>query len=97
VYGFQHVGCQLITATLRNVYLVESHAGRHILTVHRHGQRTWDEIAVEWRFMDSLARHAIPGAAAVATTSGEQILRLLSKAKSDHSPMSECAQATRGA
>jgi hypothetical protein len=34
-YGFQDVRCQLITATLRDVYLVESRAG------HTHQSDAW--------------------------------------------------------
>src|SRR5438067_1961325 len=75
-YGFQHVRCQLITATLRDVYLVVSSAGRHILIVYRHDQRTWDEIAAEWRFVSYLAEHAVPVAPAIATVTGEQIVTL---------------------
>jgi Ser/Thr protein kinase RdoA (MazF antagonist) len=75
-YGLQHVRCQLITATLRDVYLVESHVGRHILIIYRHDQRTWDEIAAEWQFVDYLAQQAVPVAPAIATTIGEQILTL---------------------
>jgi len=75
-YGFEDVHCQLITATLRDVYLVESRAGRHILIVYRHGQRTRDEIAAEWRFVDYLARHAVPVAPAIATSTGDQIFTL---------------------
>jgi Ser/Thr protein kinase RdoA (MazF antagonist) len=73
-YDFQHVRCQLITATLRDVYLVESHAGRHILIIYRHDQRSFDEIAAEWRFVDYLAEHDVPVAPAIATVTGEQIL-----------------------
>jgi Ser/Thr protein kinase RdoA (MazF antagonist) len=75
-YGFEHVRCQLITATLRDVYLVESRAGRHILIVYRHDQRSFDEIAAEWRFVDYLAQHAIPVAPALVTTSGTQLMSL---------------------
>ena len=75
-YGFEHVHCQLITATLRDVYLVESRAGRHILIVYRHGQRAWDEIAAEWQLVDYLAQHAVPVAPAIATSTGEQMLTL---------------------
>jgi Ser/Thr protein kinase RdoA (MazF antagonist) len=66
-YGFQDVHCQLITATLRDVYLVESQAGRHILIVYRHDQRTRDEIVAEWQFVNYLARQAVPVAPAIAT------------------------------
>jgi Ser/Thr protein kinase RdoA (MazF antagonist) len=75
-YGFQHARCQLITATLRDVYLVESRAGQHILIVYRHDQHTFDGIAAEWRFVDYLAQHAVPVAPAIVTITGEQILRL---------------------
>jgi Ser/Thr protein kinase RdoA (MazF antagonist) len=75
-YGFQDVRCQLITATLRDVYLVESRAGRHILIIYPHAQRSFDDIAAEWRFVGYLAQHAVPVAPAVATTMGEQILTL---------------------
>jgi Ser/Thr protein kinase RdoA (MazF antagonist) len=74
-YGFEHARCQLITATLRDVYLVESLAGRHILIVYRHNHRTWDAIAAEWRFVDYLAQHSVPVAPAVRMQGGgEQIL-----------------------
>jgi Ser/Thr protein kinase RdoA (MazF antagonist) len=73
-YGFQNVRCQLITATLRDVYLVESRAGRHILIVYRHDQRTREEIAAEWQLVDYLAQHAVPVAPAIATITGEQIV-----------------------
>lgn len=75
-YGFEDVRCQLITATLRDVYLVVSRAGRHILIVYRHAQRTWDQIAAEWRFVDELAQYAVPVAPAIATITGEQIIAL---------------------
>jgi Ser/Thr protein kinase RdoA (MazF antagonist) len=75
-YGFQHVRCQLITTTLRDVYLVASRAARHILIVYRHDQRTFDQIAAEWRFVEYLAQHSVPVAPAIATTTGEQIITL---------------------
>src|SRR5215216_6212674 len=73
-YGFQHVRCQLITATLRDVYLVESRAGRHILIVYRHDQRTFDEIVAEWRFVAYLAQQSVPVAPAITTTKGEHLI-----------------------
>jgi Ser/Thr protein kinase RdoA (MazF antagonist) len=75
-YGLQDVQCQLITATLRDVYLVASRTGRSILIVYRHGERTWDTIAAEWQFVGYLAEHAVPVAPALAALSGEQILTL---------------------
>src|SRR5436190_11595018 len=73
-YGFQDAHCQLITATLRDVYLVESRAGRHILIVYRHDQRTFDDIAAEWRFVDYLAQQSVPVAPAITTTIGEHLI-----------------------
>jgi len=73
-YGFQHVQCQLITATLRDVYLVVSDAGRHILIVYPHAPHTFDAVMAEWRFVDYLAQHSVPVAPALMTNSGEYIL-----------------------
>lgn len=73
-YGFQDVQCQLITATLRDVYLVLSPAGRHILIVYRHEQRTYEEIAAEWNFVAYLAQQHVPVAPALLTLKGESIL-----------------------
>jgi Ser/Thr protein kinase RdoA (MazF antagonist) len=81
-YGLQHVRCQLITATLRDVYLVESHVGRHILIIYRHGQRTWGEIAAEWRFVDYLVHHSVPVAPAIATTARRSARSTCSAARS---------------
>jgi Ser/Thr protein kinase RdoA (MazF antagonist) len=73
-YGFQNVHCQLITATLRDVYLVLSHANRHILIVYHHRQHTYDEIVAEWRFVAYLAQQHVPVAPALPTTNGDPIL-----------------------
>jgi Ser/Thr protein kinase RdoA (MazF antagonist) len=75
-YGLRDVHCQLITATLRDVYLVEARAGRSILIVYRHEQRTRNEVCAEWQFVEYLAQHALPVAPALATLSGEQIVTL---------------------
>ena len=44
-YRLVDVRCQLITATMRDVYLVTSDQGRYVLFVYRHGQRSAEEIA----------------------------------------------------
>lgn len=75
-YGFRDVHCQLITATLRDVYLIVSRASRHILIVYRHGQRTLNEITAEWEFVDYLAMHNVPVAPAIPTMSGTPILTI---------------------
>jgi Ser/Thr protein kinase RdoA (MazF antagonist) len=73
-YGLQDARCQLITATLRDVYLVTSRAGRHILIIYRHNQQTHDEIVAEWQLVEYLAREQVPVVLAVPTRNGDTIL-----------------------
>ncbi|MBI5301710.1 MAG: phosphotransferase [Chloroflexi bacterium] len=76
-YGLANVRCQLITATLRDVYLVTSSQGRHVLYVYRHGQRSNDEVSAEWQFVDYLYDSGVPVAPAVPRKSGEYLLSFL--------------------
>jgi Ser/Thr protein kinase RdoA (MazF antagonist) len=76
-YGFEQVGCQLITTTLRDVYLITSIQGRHILYVYRHGQRSVEEITAEWRFVDYLRTAGLPVAPAIQSKSGRYLLEFL--------------------
>jgi Ser/Thr protein kinase RdoA (MazF antagonist) len=73
-YGLENVNCQLITATLRDVYRVASSRGRHILYVYQHGQRSAREIAAEWLWVDYLYASGVPVAPAVPTRSGDCLL-----------------------
>lgn len=73
-YSLQHVRCRLISATLRDVYLVISTVGRHILIVYPSAPHTYDDILAEWRFVSYLARRSVPVAPAVAASSGEYLL-----------------------
>lgn len=70
-YALSNVRCQLISTTMRDVYLVTSGSGRHILMVYRHGLRTAIEVAAEWQFVDYLHAKGIPVAPAVKTKRGE--------------------------
>ena len=70
-YGLQHVRFQLITATMRDVYVVTSDVGLRILMIYRHGARTRDEIDAEWQFVDFLDRSGISVAPAVRRRNGE--------------------------
>ena len=73
-YGLQDARCQLITATLRDVYCVISRTGRHILIIYRHDQQTLDEIAAEWQLVDYLAGHQVPVVPAIPARNGNTIL-----------------------
>ncbi|HSH79081.1 MAG TPA: phosphotransferase [Herpetosiphonaceae bacterium] len=73
-YGLQDARCQLITATLRDVYHVISRMGHHILIVYRHDQQTLDEIAAEWQLVDYLARQQVPVVPAIPARNGNPIL-----------------------
>ena len=59
-YGLADVRCQLLTATLRDVYLVSSNEGRYVLCVYRHEHRPTDEIRAEWQFVDYLGANGVP-------------------------------------
>ena len=73
-YGLQDARCQLITATLRDVYRVISRMGSHVLIIYRHGQQTLDEIVAEWQLVDYLARHQVPVMPAIPARNGNVIL-----------------------
>jgi Ser/Thr protein kinase RdoA (MazF antagonist) len=76
-YGLENVACQLITTTLRDVFLVTSSQGRHILYIYRYGQRSADEIAAEWQYVDYLHDSGLPVAPAVPRGSGGYLLSFL--------------------
>ena len=73
-YGLPNVRCQLITASLRDVYLVTSDGGRRVLFVYRHGHRSPAEITSEWQFVDYRDGHGVPVAPAVRRRDGELLL-----------------------
>ncbi len=73
-YGLSAVRCQLITATMRDVYLVTSQEQRCVLYVYRAGQRLPAQILSEWTFVDFLHKHGIPVAPAIRRLNGELLM-----------------------
>jgi Ser/Thr protein kinase RdoA (MazF antagonist) len=72
-YALADVRCQLITTTVRDVYLVTTSKQRFVFFVYRSGHRTYEEIAVEWSFVAYLDAHGVPVAPAMPTTNGDLI------------------------
>jgi Ser/Thr protein kinase RdoA (MazF antagonist) len=75
-YGLVGVRTQLLTASMRDVYLVTSDRQRNILFVYRHGARTADEIRAEWAFVEHLAASGVPVAPALRTIHNQLVLEL---------------------
>ncbi len=73
-YGLADVRCQLITASLRDVYQVSSGDERYVLFIYRHGHRSLEEIESEWRFVRYLYDNHLPVAPAIPTQAGDLIL-----------------------
>jgi Ser/Thr protein kinase RdoA (MazF antagonist) len=73
-YGLTSVTCQLITASLRDVYFVASADAQHVLYLYRAGQRTLPEILAEWRFVSFLHAGGVPVAPAMPTRDGGWLL-----------------------
>lgn len=73
-YGLSVVRCQLITAFMRDVYLVTADQKRYIFYLYRHQQRTGSEIRAEWQFVDFLYAHGVAVAPAILSKSGEYVL-----------------------
>lgn len=73
-YRLSGVRCQLITATIRDVYLVVSGSKRHILYIYQHDQRTANEIRAEWEFVGYLYSKGVPVAPAIPTANGTHLL-----------------------
>lgn len=74
-YGLTNVRCQLITSTVRDVYLVTTLQQRFILFVYRHGYRPFEQIAAEWHFVAYLTAHGVPVAPAVFSRHGDLLLQ----------------------
>jgi Ser/Thr protein kinase RdoA (MazF antagonist) len=75
-YGLSGVSCQLISATMRDVYLVVSNDGRNILMLYQHGLHTAEEVAAEWQFLDFLAANGLSVAPAIKTRGGDYMIVL---------------------
>lgn len=75
-YGLHDVRCQLIQATMRDVYRVDTAQRPYALFIYRHAQRTPEEITAEWRFIEFLHTKGAPVAPAVRRQNGELLLTL---------------------
>src|SRR5512147_2512303 len=73
-HGISDVHCQLITASMRDVYLVTSYENRYVLYIYRCDQRTPAEILAEWKFVAFLYTNGIPVAPAVPNKNGELLM-----------------------
>jgi Ser/Thr protein kinase RdoA (MazF antagonist) len=76
LYGWSHVGCQLIKGTMRDVYEVVAEAQHAILCVYRHGERTHDEIAAELAIMRHLYAQGVAAPLPVAMLDGKTLFAL---------------------
>jgi Ser/Thr protein kinase RdoA (MazF antagonist) len=73
-YGFANVICQLLAASMRDIYLVRTDSQRFILVVYRAGVRNVAEIQGEWQFVSYLAEHGMLVAPAIRTRKDELLL-----------------------
>ncbi|MEM7116466.1 MAG: phosphotransferase [Chloroflexota bacterium] len=73
-YGLLNVRCQLLTATMRDVYLVTSAQGKNIFYIYLHHECRAAEIAAEWQFVTYLFAHKLPVAPAILDKNGEHLL-----------------------
>jgi Ser/Thr protein kinase RdoA (MazF antagonist) len=75
-YGLVAARCQLLKATIRDVYRVDSEQGPSVLAVYQHGRRTAAEIEAEIDVLDHLSAHGVAVAPALRTRHGERLLAL---------------------
>lgn len=68
------VSCQLLTATMRDVYLISSSQGKNIFYIYRHNQHSRSEIIAEWHFVAELLANDIPVAPAIRNKNGGFLL-----------------------
>ncbi len=73
-YGFANVTCQLLAASMRDIYLVRADALAYIFVLYRADQRRVAEIRGEWQFVDYLAEHRMPVAPAIQTRQNKLLL-----------------------
>lgn len=75
-YGLSGVRCQLLTASMRDVYRVDSDTGRYTLFLYHAGRRTVEEIRAEWELIAFLNAESVPVAPAVRQSDGELLLTM---------------------
>lgn len=73
-YGLTEVRCQLVQATIRDTYRVDSATSPFILSIYRHGQRTPEEISAEVEIIAAAHKEGVRVAPAIPRRSGERLL-----------------------
>ena len=75
-YGLSKVRCQLIQATMRDVYQVATSHQSYVLFIYHAHQRTAAEITAEWDFIDYLDAGGVAVAPAVRQSNGQLLLAI---------------------
>lgn len=75
-YGLPEAECQLLSASMRDVYLIASREERYAFFLYRHNQRTPQQITAEWNFIDNLKAAGVPVAPAVRQRNRELLLTI---------------------
>jgi Ser/Thr protein kinase RdoA (MazF antagonist) len=75
-YDLTNVQCQLISSTLRDVYLVTSRSIRAIFIIYRHNYRPVQEIIAEWELVKYLQQQGVPVASVMLTVRGSFLIAL---------------------
>lgn len=86
-YGWQHVGCQLIKGTMRDVYEVVADDRHAILCIYRHGERTPAQIAAEMAIVRHLGASGLSVPLPIAMLDGETIFSLMQPEGVRHAAM----------
>jgi Ser/Thr protein kinase RdoA (MazF antagonist) len=73
-YGLRGVRCQLRSVSMRDAYMVTAGSDRFMLFVYRHGERTAEQIAAEWEFVQYLAERGVPVAPGIRRQDGAWLL-----------------------
>ena len=73
-FGLSDVRCQLISATMRDVYHVLSKEHQYIFYIYRHNQRTLEEINSEWDFVEYLHREGVEVVPAICGKNDKRLL-----------------------
>lgn len=75
-YGLSQVRCQLMQATMRDVYHVQSQHQSFVLFIYHANRRNAAEITAEWDFVDYLHSGGVVVAPAVRQSDGSLLLTL---------------------
>jgi Ser/Thr protein kinase RdoA (MazF antagonist) len=73
-YGMRGAECRLLSASMRDVYLITTTGARFVLFIYRHAQRTPEQIEAEWACVDHVRAHGTPVAPAIRQRDGRLLL-----------------------